>query len=172
MIPLQMPTHNLVASSGAAAGRPDSWAVSARAPGVRRHMVGTLEYMAPEVLLKEPASCASDIYAFAVTINELATGVFPFSDCTRDNPQAHTVLEMGYGRCVFNFKTHASDAMKNLEVVEAPRGCLQTGRSWHQRWQVRACAPCRGLPPRPRFSAYWMPAGIGPLLHGLMLPKS
>jgi serine/threonine protein kinase len=45
--------------------------------------VGTLEYMAPEVLLKEPTSLASDVYAFAVTINELATAVVPFSDCTK-----------------------------------------------------------------------------------------
>ena len=94
-----MPANKLVAISEGVVGRPGSWAESV-APGGYRHMVGTLEYMAPEVLLKEPASCASDIYAFAVTINELATGVFPFSDCTRDNPKAHTVLEMGYGRCV------------------------------------------------------------------------
>lgn len=53
---------------------------------------------APEVLLKEPGSFASDVYAFAVTVNEIATGTFPFSDCTTDNPKAHTVLEMGYGR--------------------------------------------------------------------------
>ena len=61
-------------------------------------MVGTLEYMAPEVLLKEAGGFPSDIYAFAVTVSELVTGTFPFSDCTSDNPKAHTVLEMGYGR--------------------------------------------------------------------------
>lgn len=64
----------------------------------KRDMVGTLEYMAPEVLLKQPGSFASDVYAFGVTVNELASGVFPFSDCTRDNPKAHTILDMGYGR--------------------------------------------------------------------------
>lgn len=64
----------------------------------KRSMVGTLEYMAPEVLLHQPHSRAADVYAFAVTMNELATGIFPFSDCTRDNPEVHTVLEMGYGR--------------------------------------------------------------------------
>jgi hypothetical protein len=37
-------------------------------------MLGTLEYMAPEVLLKKAASHASDVYALGVTINELATG--------------------------------------------------------------------------------------------------
>lgn len=62
------------------------------------HQVGTLEYMAPEILLKAPCSYSSDVYALAVTINELATGLYPFSDCTKDNPDCHTVLEMGYGR--------------------------------------------------------------------------
>ena len=57
--------------------------------------------MAPEVLLQEEAttSGASDVYAFAITLNELATSMPPFFDCTKDNPECHTVLEMGYGRC-------------------------------------------------------------------------
>eukprot|EP00210_Caulerpa_lentillifera_P009064 g8649.t1 len=61
-------------------------------------LVGTLEYMAPEVLLKKGHSFASDVYALAICINELATGIYPFADCTKENPDAHTVLEMGYGR--------------------------------------------------------------------------
>lgn len=51
------------------------------------------------MLQKQPAGYASDVYAWAVTVNEVATGVFPFSDCIRDNPKAHTVLDFGYGRC-------------------------------------------------------------------------
>lgn len=45
-----------------------------------------------------PHTEASDIFALAVTLNELATGMVPYSDANRDNPLAHTVLEMGYGR--------------------------------------------------------------------------
>ena len=60
--------------------------------------VGTLQYLSPEVLLGRPHSLASDVFALAVTVNELAVGAVPYSDCTRDNPLAHTVLEMGYGR--------------------------------------------------------------------------
>lgn len=41
---------------------------------MKRAIQGTLEYMAPEVLLKKPASAASDVYALAIAINELATG--------------------------------------------------------------------------------------------------
>jgi len=53
--------------------------------------------MAPEVLLRRPHSPASDVYAWAVLVNELAAGVVPFSDCVKENPACHTVLEMGYG---------------------------------------------------------------------------
>lgn len=50
-------------------------------------------------ILQEPPTAAADVYAWAVTVNELATGTFPFSDCTKDNPACHTVLEMGYALC-------------------------------------------------------------------------
>ncbi len=64
----------------------------------KRKMLGTLEYMAPEVLQGRGHVYASDVYAFAVTLNEIACGVYPFADCNKENPDAHTVLEMGYGR--------------------------------------------------------------------------
>ena len=54
--------------------------------------------MAPEVLFKQPTTRASDVYAWAVAVNEMATGVFPFADCTKDNPQCQTILNFGYGR--------------------------------------------------------------------------
>ena len=54
--------------------------------------------MAPEVLQKQSTTAASDVYAWAVTVNEIATGIFPFADCTKDNPQCQTVLNFGYGR--------------------------------------------------------------------------
>jgi len=50
--------------------------------------VGTLEYMAPELLRAAGGGAPADVYALAVTLNEAATGVLPFSDCTRDNPAA------------------------------------------------------------------------------------
>lgn len=61
----------------------------------KKNMVGTLIYMAPEVLRKEVQSEKSDVYGFAITINELATGVVPYTD-RRTEAQAHTVLEMNY----------------------------------------------------------------------------
>jgi serine/threonine protein phosphatase PrpC len=76
--------------------------VSGKSPSggfYKQSMVGTLEYMAPEILMKKaPASTASDVFALCISIIELLTQVHPYSDCTRDNPLAHTILEMGYSR--------------------------------------------------------------------------
>eukprot|EP00898_Chlorokybus_atmophyticus_P003259 jgi/Chlat1/3934/Chrsp26S04194 len=59
------------------------------------HMVGTMRYLAPEVLKKHPHSPASDVYSWAITANETCTQVLPFTDLTTQ-VQIHTVLEMDY----------------------------------------------------------------------------
>ncbi|GER52558.1 protein kinase [Striga asiatica] len=61
----------------------------------KKNMVGTIIYMAPEVLRKEVHTEKSDVYSFGVTVNELLTGVVPYTDL-RAEAQAHTVLEMNY----------------------------------------------------------------------------
>jgi len=63
----------------------------------KKLLVGTLEYMAPEILTKETHTRKSDVYSLGILLNEMLTGVFPFSDCTKERPGCHTVLEMGYG---------------------------------------------------------------------------
>ncbi|MEW5300300.1 MAG: hypothetical protein WDW36_003240 [Sanguina aurantia] len=91
----------IAAAAAAAAGHDmDSLRAHGKPTGGfhKKSMMGTLEYMAPEVLLKDGWSTGSDVYAFGVILCELATGTYPFSDCTKDNPEIHTVLEMGYGR--------------------------------------------------------------------------
>lgn len=61
----------------------------------KKNMVGTLIYMAPEILRKELHTEKSDTYSFGISINELLTGVVPYTDL-RAEAQAHTVLEMNY----------------------------------------------------------------------------
>ncbi|KAF3791541.1 kinase and PP2C-like domain-containing protein [Nymphaea thermarum] len=61
----------------------------------KKNMVGTLIYMAPEILRKDVHTEKSDVYSFAITANELLTGVVPYTDL-RAEAQAHTVLEMTY----------------------------------------------------------------------------
>ncbi|XP_021745592.1 protein kinase and PP2C-like domain-containing protein isoform X1 [Chenopodium quinoa] len=61
----------------------------------KKNMVGTLIYMAPEILKKEIHTEKSDVYSFAVSVNELLAGVVPYTD-VRAEAEAHTVLEMNY----------------------------------------------------------------------------
>ncbi|XP_027067259.1 protein kinase and PP2C-like domain-containing protein isoform X1 [Coffea arabica] len=61
----------------------------------KRNMVGTLIYMAPEILTKDLQTEKSDVYSFGVSLNELLSGVVPYTDL-RAEAQAHTVLEMNY----------------------------------------------------------------------------
>ncbi|KAL8261620.1 hypothetical protein R6Q59_025669 [Mikania micrantha] len=75
----------------------ENWRSSGKPTGGfhKKNMVGTLIYMAPEVLRKEVHTEKSDVYSFGITINELLTGVVPYTDL-RTEAQAHTVLEMNY----------------------------------------------------------------------------
>ncbi|CAN1243541.1 Protein kinase and PP2C-like domain-containing protein [Linum perenne] len=75
----------------------ENWRSSGKPTGGfhKKNMVGTLIYMAPEVLKKEVHTEKSDVYSFGISINELLTGVVPYTDL-RAEAQAHTVLEMNY----------------------------------------------------------------------------
>lgn len=75
----------------------ENWRSSGKPTGGfhKKNMVGTLIYMAPEVLRKEIHTEKSDVYSFGILINELLTGVVPYTDL-RTEAQAHTVLEMNY----------------------------------------------------------------------------
>ncbi|XP_030481348.2 protein kinase and PP2C-like domain-containing protein [Cannabis sativa] len=75
----------------------ENWRSSGKPTGGfhKKNMVGTLIYMAPEILKKEVQTEESDVYSFGITINELMTGVVPYTDL-RAEAQAHTVLEMNY----------------------------------------------------------------------------
>ncbi|XP_015897943.3 protein kinase and PP2C-like domain-containing protein [Ziziphus jujuba] len=75
----------------------ETWRSSGKPTGGfhKKNMVGTLIYMAPEILKKEVHTEKSDVYSFGVSINEVLTGVVPYTDL-RAEAQAHTVLEMSY----------------------------------------------------------------------------
>lgn len=62
----------------------------------KQHMVGTVTYMAPEVLMRRVPSFSADVYAFAVSAAEVCTGVAPYADRARNVALAHTVLDVSY----------------------------------------------------------------------------
>ena len=97
--------------------------------------------MPPEVLLgSAPASPAADVFALAVTINELATGAVPYSDCTRDNPLAHTVLEMGYGRQELAAAVAAEGLRPTLPLDTPPAVQALLQRCWEAKPAQRPSA--------------------------------
>ena len=62
----------------------------------KQHMVGTVTYMAPEVLMRRVPSFPADVYAFAIVTAEVCTGVAPYADRARNVALAHTVLDVSY----------------------------------------------------------------------------
>ncbi|CAA6673195.1 unnamed protein product [Spirodela intermedia] len=69
----------------------ENWRSSGKPTGGfhKKNMVGTLIYMAPEILRKDVHTEKSDVYSFAITLNCSYTDL-------RTEAQAHTVLEMNY----------------------------------------------------------------------------
>ena len=62
----------------------------------KQHMVGTLPYMPPEVLMRRVPGFAADAYAFGVSACEVATGIAPYSDRERNVALAHTIMDLSY----------------------------------------------------------------------------
>ncbi len=52
------------------------------APGQAKDLLGTVAYLAPEVIEGTPPSAASDVYSLALTVFELVAGRTPFSGST------------------------------------------------------------------------------------------
>ena len=92
----------------------------------KKLLVGTLEYMAPEILTKTSHTRKSDVYSLSILLNECVTGTFPFSDCHKERPGCHTVLELGYGHQELKAAVAGSDRLlkltkKDLELSQAKR---------------------------------------------------
>uniref|UniRef100_A0A7S1XG84 PPM-type phosphatase domain-containing protein n=1 Tax=Compsopogon caeruleus TaxID=31354 RepID=A0A7S1XG84_9RHOD len=89
----------------------------ARGPsnGRLRHMVGTLVYMAPEVLRGSPHDTPADVYAFGITINEIAAACVPYVDRCLPVPELHTVLETRFNEV----KLRAAITTEHLRPVHA-----------------------------------------------------
>ncbi|CAI5485915.1 unnamed protein product [Closterium sp. Naga37s-1] len=105
----------------------------------KKNMVGTLRYMAPEILAKDVHTLKSDVYSFGITLNELATGVIPYSDCTTD-VQAHTVLEMDYSEQQLAAAITTFNLRPNVPGISGPvteRLRSLIGKCWHPNINLR-----------------------------------
>jgi serine/threonine protein kinase len=111
--------------------------------------IGTLVTMAPEILLNRGVNTkkdfvytfSSDVYAFAVTANEIVAGVMPYSDRFTSNVNVHTVLDM-------NYSTHslaaaiAGDHLRPNIATRCPSEFAElVTRCWHPVPAMRPSFP-------------------------------
>ena len=76
-----------------------------------------------------------------MTLNEIATGTVPFSDCVKDNPACHTVLDAGYGHQELAVAVAAEQLRPTLPLGWPPAWAQLMERCWRvDPAQRPACA--------------------------------
>jgi serine/threonine protein kinase len=81
--------------------------------------VGTLAYIAPEILLKKPYQSSVDIWSFGVMVYYMISGEFPFKNIT--TYKETSVQEILKTQISFSNKFNN----KNLEVINLIKQCLE-----------------------------------------------
>ncbi len=106
---------------------------AARGPSNGRlaHMVGTLVYLAPEVLKGKPHSFAADVYALGITLNELAAGAVPYVDRKLPAPELHTVLETRFNQLQLRSAIVSNGLRPQLARSVPPRFARLIQACWH-----------------------------------------
>ena len=115
----------------------------------RRKFEGTPEYMSPELIgaFEDPnfrrfeATFASDLYALAISLNEIATGTAPFSDLQRSHIQLQTVIQVGYTpRAVCFDVLHLGKRPTLLAENSLVASPSLIKKAWHQDQKQRPSA--------------------------------
>lgn len=101
------------------------------------HMVGTLVYMAPEVLSGKPHTFAADVYAFAIAVNEMTTAAVPFVDRKMPVPELHTVLETRFNEVRLRSAIVKDRLRPMLSPGVAPELNALIERGWHHDPKAR-----------------------------------
>lgn len=120
----------------------------------KRSFVGSADYVSPEVLRNEPASFASDIWAFGVVVYNFITGKSPFRSATEFltfqkvlkcelefpegfDPQAQSLVE----RCLH------LDPRKRPSPQQIKSHPFFSGIDWTTIWQIPAPEAATGMTP-------------------------
>jgi serine/threonine protein kinase len=101
--------------------------------------IGTLVTMAPEILLNRGVNTkkdfvytfSSDVYAFAVTANEIVAGVMPYSDQFTSNVNVHTVLDMNYSTHTLAAAIAGDHLRPNVATQCPPEFAQLIARCWY-----------------------------------------
>lgn len=101
--------------------------------------IGTLVTMAPEILLNRGVNTkkdfvytfSSDVYAFAVTANEIMAGIMPYSDRFTSNVNVHTVLDMNYSTHTLAAAIAGDHLRPSIATQCPPEFAELISRCWH-----------------------------------------
>ena len=101
--------------------------------------IGTLVTMAPEILLNRGVNTkkdfvytfSSDVYAYAVTANEIVAGVMPYSDRFTSNVNVHTVLDMNYSTHTLAAAIAGDHLRPSIATQCPPEFAELIERCWH-----------------------------------------
>jgi CHASE2 domain-containing sensor protein/tRNA A-37 threonylcarbamoyl transferase component Bud32 len=159
------------ASESAAAAAPSSLTATGS-------LVGTLPYMAPEILASGEASRASDLYAFGVLAYRVLTGALPFEGEAAQVVEGHLTLppprpstrrrdlppELDAALCAPLAKDPRRRPSSAGELVAALRRGLDAARTaaWRRRERPRRLALAVALAATAGLLLPWL-RGIGPL---------
>eukprot|EP00871_Galdieria_phlegrea_P004467 jgi/Galph1/5020/GphlegSOOS_G3656.1 len=91
--------------------------------GRLKHQVGTLIYLAPEIMDYCAHSFSSDVYSLGVVMNEILTGTIPYIDRKLDIPQLQTILETRFNET----------KLKRAIIVEGLRPVLASRREYPEK---------------------------------------
>ena len=83
-------------------------------PSEARDILGTIAYLAPEVIQGAPADARSDIYSLGLTVYELVAGRLPFAGAS-----AAAVAGQRLGTLAAPLRTFATEASRGLETTLA-----------------------------------------------------
>jgi serine/threonine protein kinase/Tol biopolymer transport system component len=130
--------------------------------------VGTLQYMAPEVLRGEPTDVRSDLWAFGVMLYAMAAGTLPF--------QGRTEYELSSGILREPPAPLPQSAPPGLRAIIQRSLAKEPGQRYQRASEVRAALEAMGqhtmlAPPVPttRRRTPWLSVGIGSAVLLLLL---
>jgi serine/threonine protein kinase len=113
-------------------------------PAEARDILGTIAYLAPEVIQGAPADARSDIYSLGLTIYELVAGRLPFTGAS-----AAAIAGQRLGTPVAPLRTFAADASRGLEVVLARAVALSPADRYQTAAEFEAVLRAAPPPVRP-----------------------
>jgi len=109
-------------------------------------LVGTPEFMAPEVVLKQPVWTSADLWSYGCLLFEMLTGVSPFFD-DQDTGILPLLRRICRGTFMFPFEFHLSDAICDLIRSLLTRNpSLRLGAHPHGKSAVAGHAWFAGVP--------------------------